>query len=168
MSVMKNQFKKSKISIWARHRKRFRLYSIFFPLFTLKRVVKQLSSTHPLFCWLLNSKHSLIRKEHHSLNAHINFHPTPLISFQIPAAYAIYWAVSELLSIFSSWFSKPVSKKRGKSDPVSEHLLSAIPPLLNVNREKISWCILMFFVSNTPFLSTSCHSRPVSGSWKVI
>ena len=46
--------------------------------------------------------------------AHINIHPTPLISFQIPAAYAIYWAVSELLSIFSSWFSKPVSKKRGK------------------------------------------------------
>ena len=111
MSVMKNQFKKSKISIWARHRKRFRLYSIFFPLFTLKRVVKQLSSTHPLFCWLLNSKHSLIRKEHHSLNAHINIHPTPLISFQNPVAYAIYWAVSEVLSNFSSWFSKPVSKK---------------------------------------------------------
>ena len=122
-----------------RHRKRLRLYSVFFPLFTLKRVVKQLSSTHPLFCWLLNSKHSLIREEHHSLNAHRNNHPTPLISFQNPAAYAIYWAVSELLSIFSSWFSKPVSKKRKKSDPVSEHLLSAIPlPLLNVNREKIS------------------------------
>ena len=97
-----------------RHRKRLRLYSVFFPLFTHKRVVKQLSSTHPIFCWLLKSKHSLIRRECHSLTAHRDIHPTPLISFQIPAAYAIYWAVSELLSIFSSWFSKPVSKKRGK------------------------------------------------------
>ena len=94
-----------------RHRKRLRLYSVFFPLFTHKRVVKQLSSTHPLFCWLLKSKHSLIRREHHSLTAHRNIHPTPLISFQNPVAYAIYWAVSELLSNFSSWFSKPVSKK---------------------------------------------------------
>ena len=122
-----------------RHRKRLRLYSVFFPLFTHKRVVKQLSSTHPLFCWLLKSKHSLIRREHHSLTAHRNIHPTPLISFQNPVAYAIYWSVSELLSNFSSWFSKPVSKKGKKSDPVSEHRLSAIPlPLLNVNREKIS------------------------------
>ena len=94
-----------------RHRKRLRLYSVFFPLFTHKRVVKQLSSTHPLFCWLLKSKPSLIRREHHSLTAHRNIHPTPLISFQNPVAYAIYWAVSELLSNFSSWFSKPVSKK---------------------------------------------------------
>ena len=122
-----------------RHRKRLRLYSAFFPLFTHKRVVKQLSSTQPLFCWLLKSKHSLIRREHHSHTAHRNIHPTPLISFQNPVAYAIYWSVSELLSNFSSWFSKPVSKKGGKSDPVSEHRLSAIPlPLLNVNREKIS------------------------------
>ena len=94
-----------------RHRKRLRLYSVFFPLFTHKRVVKQLSSTHPLFCWLLKSKHSLIRREHHSLTAHRNIHPTPLISFQNPVAYAIYWAVWEILSNFSSWFSKPVSKK---------------------------------------------------------
>ena len=93
-----------------RHRKRLRLYSAFFPLFTHKRVVKQLSGTHPLFCWLLKSKHSLIRREHHSLTAHRNIHPTPLISFQNPVAYAIYWAVSEVLSNFSSWFSKPVSK----------------------------------------------------------
>ena len=94
-----------------RHRKRLRLYSVFFPLFTHKRVVKQLSSTHPLFCWSLKSKHSLIRREHHSLTAHRNIHPTPLISFQNPVAYAIYWAVWEILSNFSSWFSKPVSKK---------------------------------------------------------
>ena len=70
-----------------------------------------MSSTHPLFCWLLKSKHSVIRREHHSLTPHRNIHPTPLISFQTPVAYAIYWAVSELLSNFSSWFSKPVSKK---------------------------------------------------------
>ena len=36
-------------------------------------------------------------------------------------------------------FQNQFPKKREKSDPVSEHLLSAIPlPLLNVNREKIS------------------------------
>ena len=122
-----------------RHRKRLWLYSVFFPLFTHKRVVKQLSSIHPLFCWLLKSKHSLIRREHHSLTAHRNIHPTPLISFQNPVAYAIYWAVSEVLSNFSSWFSKPVSKKGKKSDPLSEHRLSAIPlPLLSVNWKKIS------------------------------
>ena len=98
-----------------RHRKRLWLYSAFFPLFTHKRVVKQLSSTQPLFCWLLKSKHSLIRREHHSLTAHRNIHHTPLISFQNPVAYAICWAVSEVLSNFSSWFLKPVSKKREKN-----------------------------------------------------
>ena len=86
-------------------------YTRYSSLSSHSRVVKQLSSTHPIFCWLLKSKHSLIRREHHSLNAHRNIHPTPLISFQNPVAYAIYWAVSEVLSNFSSWFSKPVSKK---------------------------------------------------------